>query len=188
MRLTSHFSGKIFEIFFQIWFIDKRKCSVNPNPLPNTLISVSGKTSLLRLNTTSEQKWPLRQPLILLVSIVVSKELSDVPPTDFCVLATIVKLPEVLIIPAVDVLMEGGLIISEELSPLCNELSISNKHKSESCKMSLASSLLFNKVSSDLLSMPVIFLLSKKSMVIACSDVEDTYWTSRGILLSFPEK
>ena len=50
------------------------------------------------------------------------------------VLSTIVILPEVLISPAVNVLMEGGLRISEELSPLCNELGISNKDKSSLVK------------------------------------------------------
>ena len=79
----------------------------------------------------------------------------------------------------------GGLIKSEELSSYCHEQSISNRDKSESCEILLPSLLFFNKASSDLLSIPVIFLLPKWSK--GCSDVEGTYWTSEKPLLSFPE-
>ena len=88
-------------------------------------------------------------------------KLSNVLPIDVWVFPTNVMLPEVLISPAVDVLMEWACIILKEPSSFCNELSISNRDKSEPCKILLASSLLFNEGSSDLLPIHVIVLLSK---------------------------
>lgn len=62
-------------------------------------------------------------------SIFVSTGLSNVLVIDAWVFSTTVILPEVLISPTVDILMEVGLIISEELPSFFNELSISNRGK-----------------------------------------------------------
>ena len=58
---------------------------------------------------------------MLLGSIVVSTEWSDILTVDVWVFPTITLQPEILIRPAVDVLIEGGLITTEEQNEKTSE-------------------------------------------------------------------
>lgn len=87
-----------------------------PSPFLNTLISKSANTLWLKLNTTSEQKKPLRRPLL---SVLVMSSFCVTPIFSsifLMVSSTVVVLAGALIKPAVDVQIKGGRDTSEMLS------------------------------------------------------------------------